>query len=87
MNRLRLVGAAAAAVAVRPDLWLIALVQARRFAPDRWWSRPPFLPIPDRELVRFRATTQYGDPDRVPTAEDLVIWLRWCRAEACRRPR
>ncbi|MFQ5556936.1 MAG: hypothetical protein ACE5GB_05440 [Acidimicrobiales bacterium] len=73
------------AVARRPGLWVTALAVARRFAPDRWWRRPPFLPLPDPALVAFRSTTQYGDATAVPRADDLVLWLTWCRAEARRR--
>jgi len=68
----------------RPRLWLTALRQARRFAPDGWLRRAPFLPLPDRELLAFRATTQYGDPDHPVDGDDLVAWLEWCRAEARR---
>ena len=68
------------AVARRPGLWSTAARQARRLAPRRWWTRRPFLPVPDRAWMRFRAETQYGDPDRVPDADDVVTWLRWARA-------
>lgn len=68
-----------AAVARRPRLWPAALRQGRRLAPRRWWARPPFLPTPDREWLRFRAETQYGDPDRAPEPDDVVTWLEWSR--------
>jgi hypothetical protein len=75
-------GLRAIAVVVRhPSLWWIALRQARRLAPPRWWRRPPFLPLPDREYLRFRMVTQYGDADHAPEPEDLVSYLRWCRSE------
>ncbi|MEY2406821.1 MAG: hypothetical protein QOH64_383 [Acidimicrobiaceae bacterium] len=67
------------AVLVRPALWGIAVVQLFRLAPTGWWKRPPFLPLPDREYLRFRLQTQYGDPDRVPEPADLVTYLHWCR--------
>lgn len=85
MSRLKLVGAVAIALVTRPGLWPTAFAQMRRFAPDRWWRRPPFLPLPDSGLIRFRATTQYGDPDRVPDPDDVITWLRWCRSEARRQ--
>lgn len=75
---------AASAILPRPWLWLTALRQVRRFAPNGWWRRPPFLPLPDRDLLAFRATTQYGDPEHPADADDLVSWLEWCRAEAQR---
>lgn len=71
--------AVAAAVGRRPRLWPTAARQARRLAPARWWRRPPFLPLPDRAWLRFRAETQYGDPDRVPDPDDVVTWLHWAR--------
>lgn len=85
MRRARLVGSIVVALATEPGLWPTALSQMRRFAPDGWWRRRPFLPLPDQELIRFRASTQYGDPERLPTGEDVVTWLRWCRSEARRR--
>jgi hypothetical protein len=56
----------------------------RRFTPDQWWRRPPFLPLPDRSYLRFRLETQYGG-GRAPDPADLVTYLEWCRAEAARR--
>lgn len=85
MSRSGMVWTAVAAVAPRPHLWGTALVQAGRFVPDRWWTRRPYLPLPDRGLTRFRSETQYGDGDAEVTREDLVTWLEWCRQER-RRP-
>ena len=76
---------AAAAVLVRPSLWGTALVQYRRMVPERWWRQSPFLPVPDPAMLAFRTTTQYGDPDHPPERDDLVAWLRWCKAENQRR--
>jgi hypothetical protein len=45
-----------------------------------WWRRPPFLPLPAPDYLRFRLQTAYGgDGDRVPDPEDLVTYLRWVR--------
>jgi hypothetical protein len=63
------------AVVVRPWLWSSAL----RLAPRGWWRRRPFLPMPDRDYLRFRLVTQYGDPEHVPDPDDVVAWLQWCR--------
>ncbi|MEX1008213.1 MAG: hypothetical protein WD271_10275 [Acidimicrobiia bacterium] len=72
-------------MAARPSLWPTAARQARRLARPQWWRRPPFLPLPDRDYLRFRFETQYGtgqsgtgqgsraDP------RDLVTYLEWCR--------
>lgn len=82
MSPLRTVVVAVRALLPRPWLWPTAARQAIRFVPDGWWRRRPFLPIPDGELLAFRATTQYGDAAHPPEARDLVAWLEWCRAEA-----
>lgn len=68
----------ALAVARRPSLWGVAAAQVFRLARRGWWRRPPFLPVPDREYLRFRLETQYGS-DREPTPGDVVTYLHWCR--------
>ena len=70
---------AAAALARRPGLWATAVRQLVALAPTGWWRRPPFVPVPDREYLRFRLQTYYGDPDREPEAADALAWLEWCR--------
>ena len=55
------------AVAARPRLWPTAVAQMVRFAPDRWWRRPPFVPLPGPDLVRFRSEAMYGDPAQAPS--------------------
>lgn len=70
-------GAAVAAVAARPRLWPAALRQARALVPARWWRRPPFLPVPDRDWLRFRMTTAYGASDGPIDVDDLLVWLAW----------
>lgn len=71
---------AAAAIAARPTLWRPAVRQLRTLAPDRWWARRPFLPVPDRDWMAFRMTTAYGDPDAPLVADDVVTWLRWSKS-------
>ncbi len=66
------------AVLRRPGLWPTAVAQAGRLARPEWWKRPPFLPVPDREYVRFRMQTAYGSAG-TPAPEDLVAYLSWCR--------
>jgi hypothetical protein len=66
-------------VLARPRLWPTAVRQAGRLARPGWWRRPPFLPVPDRDYLRFRLETQYGDAE--PDPHDLVTYLEWCRAE------
>jgi hypothetical protein len=65
------------AVLRRPHLWFTAIRQLFRAVPRRWWTRPPFLPVPDRAYVRFRFETAYGDD--LPRVTDVVRYLEWCR--------
>jgi len=69
--------AAARALAARPRLWPAAVRQGRALVPDRWWRRRPFLPVPDRQWLRFRMTTAYGDPGAPVDVDDLLTWLAW----------
>jgi hypothetical protein len=66
------------AVLRRPGLWPAAIGQAVRLARPGWWKRPPFLPVPDPDYVRFRMRTAYGSHG-TPAAGDLVAYLNWCR--------
>lgn len=71
---------AAVVVARHPSLWRIGLRQAAVLAPSGWWHRPPFLPLPDPDYLRFRMETAYGGAgDQMPVPADLVTYLRWCR--------
>jgi hypothetical protein len=67
------------AVMRKPHLWRTAFRQASRTVPRRWWTRPPFVPLPDRTYLRFRLETAYGTDGR-PSADDVVRYLEWCRA-------
>src|SRR5690606_31043031 len=58
--------AAALAVAARPRLWVTAVRQVVVLARPGWWRRPPFLPMPSRDYLRFRLLTAYGDATRSP---------------------
>jgi hypothetical protein len=68
------------AVLRRPMLWPTALRQLVRLAPNGWWRRAPFLPLPDERWLRFRVETQYGDAVHEPLPDDVVAYLQWCRA-------
>jgi hypothetical protein len=70
---------AAGAVARHPSLWITGARQLVRVAPDRWWARAPFLPIPSQRYLRFRLVTQYGDTSHRVDPADVVNYLRWCR--------
>lgn len=80
--------AAVRAVLRHPSLWLVGLRQAFALAGRGWWRRPPFLPLPDPDYLRFRIQTAYGgDGTQAPAPEDLVTYLSWCREfRSARRP-
>jgi hypothetical protein len=63
-----------------PSLWVTGLRQMWRLRRNGWWRRAPFLPLPGTAYLRFRMTTAYGDPDQPMEPDDLVTYLRWCRA-------
>ena len=67
------------AVLVRPYLWPTAIGAVFALARRGWWKRPPFLPIPDSEMVRWRVTTAYGQPDMALESADVLSYLRWRR--------
>jgi len=73
----RLVLAVASRPIVSPPLALDLLRVAWRFRVRRWWARPPFLPVPSRDCVRWRMHTAYGDEGALPPAEDVIRYARW----------
>jgi hypothetical protein len=64
---------------LNPRLALDLLRTAWAFRRRRWWTRAPFLPLPDREYLRWRMYTAYADEAAVPPAEDVVRFARWRR--------
>jgi hypothetical protein len=60
-----------------PALAADLLRVAWRFRSRRWYRRPPFLPIPARDYVRWRMYTAYGDYDAVPPADDVIRYATW----------
>ena len=67
------------AMAVRPDLWRVAIRQMRRTAAPGWYRRWPFLPVPPAGYMHFRSVTQYGDAHHPPVPADVINYLQWCR--------
>jgi hypothetical protein len=64
--------------ALRDPALAVALLRvAWRFRRRQWLRRAPFLPLPDREYLRWRMLTAYGDPDTVPPADDVARYARW----------
>jgi hypothetical protein len=74
-----LVARLALRAAVRPRLALDLLRLAWSFRARGWYRRPPFLPLPPREYLRWRMFTAYGDEAAVPPVEDIVRFARWRR--------
>lgn len=60
-----------------PPLAAALLRVGWRFRRRKWFRRAPFLPIPDRDYLRWRMYTAYGDADAVPPAEDVARYARW----------
>ncbi len=67
------------ALLLHPELWVTAIRQVVRIAPRYWWKKPPFLPLPEPDYLRFRMETQYGSEHAAIDAADLITYLRWCR--------
>ncbi|HEY4131084.1 MAG TPA: hypothetical protein VGM50_10725 [Gemmatimonadaceae bacterium] len=56
----------------------VALVRVGwRFRARGWYARFPFLPLPERQYLRWRMYTAYGNEDAVPPADDIVKYARW----------
>jgi hypothetical protein len=71
------------ALAVRgllnPRLGVDLLRLVWSFRARDWYRKPPFLPLPPPEYVRWRMFTAYGDEEAVPPADDVVRFARWRR--------
>lgn len=74
-----LVAALTLRAAVNPRLAVDLVRLAWSFRARGWWRRPPFLPLPPREYVRWRMFTAYGDVAAVPPVEDVIRFARWRR--------
>jgi hypothetical protein len=60
-----------------PPLAAALLRVAWRFRRRQWFRRAPFLPLPDRDYLRWRMLTAYGDPDTIPGADEVARYARW----------
>jgi hypothetical protein len=69
------------AVVRHPSLWPTALRVTVTLARPGWWRRPPFVPLPPADYLRFRLQTAYGGDGRgAIRRDDLITYLVWCRA-------
>jgi hypothetical protein len=64
----------------RPRLWPLLLGAAWRFRRRRWYLRPPFLPVPSTEYMRWRLHTAFGDEKAQPDVDQLEAYLKWTRS-------
>jgi len=76
---LSLAGRLATRGLLNPRLGLDLLRTAWAFRSRRWWTRAPYLPVPDRIYLRWRMYTAYADEEAVPPLEDVVRFARWRR--------
>jgi len=74
-----LVGRLALRALVNPRLAADLLRALWAFRRRDWWRRTPFLPLPDRDYLRWRMYTAYGDAGAVPPARDVIRFARWRR--------
>jgi pimeloyl-ACP methyl ester carboxylesterase len=75
----RLMLALAVRASVRPRLAFDLLSAAWSFRRRGWLGRPPFLPLPSPEYLRWRMYTAYGDEHAVPPADDVIRFAQWRR--------
>jgi len=61
----------------RPWIVPCLLGAAWAFRARDWYRRPPFLPMPPRSYLRWRLDTAYGDPDVLPTLDEMERYLVW----------
>lgn len=60
-----------------PSLGVDLLRVSWRFRSRHWFRQVPFLPVPDRDYLRWRMYTAYGSADAVPPAHDIERYARW----------
>jgi|HubBroStandDraft_2_1064218.scaffolds.fasta_scaffold2077445_2 hypothetical protein len=48
-----------------------------RLRATNWWSRAPFLPLPDRSYWRFRLATATGSPTGSPSVREMIEFAKW----------
>ena len=61
----------------RPGLLPDLAGAAWAFRARGWYRRPPFLPLPPVDYLRWRMETAFGDPDAVPEDREFERFVRW----------
>jgi hypothetical protein len=61
----------------RPRLAADLVRVSWRFRSRAWNRRFPFLPLPDRDYLRWRMYTAYGDESAMPSARDVERYAHW----------
>jgi hypothetical protein len=64
---------------INPRLAIDLLRLVWAFRSRDWYRRPPFLPVPPPDYVRWRMYTAYGDATTVPPLSDVIRFARWRR--------
>ncbi len=64
----------------RPRLIPALVGTAWAFRARNWYRRPPFLPLPPADYLRWRMETAYGEPDALPPDDELARFVTWARA-------
>ena len=67
----------ARAILHHPRLWPAMARQVVKMAPNGWWRRYPYLPVPSESLWNFRLETAYGDLSAVVPEHDLAEVSAW----------
>jgi hypothetical protein len=65
----------------RPSLAVALVKVSWRFRSRTWYRHFPFLPLPDRNYLRWRMYTAYGKYDFVPPAADVEHYSLWAVRE------
>jgi hypothetical protein len=76
---LKLVVPLALRAVINPRLAIDLLHLVWAFRARNWYRRPPFLPIPPGDYIRWRMYTAYGDETAVPPVADVIRFARWRR--------
>jgi len=64
---------------VNPRVAADLLTTGWAFRRRNWFTRFPFLPLPDVTYLKWRMYTAFGDEDAVPPAIDVLRFARWRR--------